>query len=81
MHTLILVTFGLIVGSLASLPRSQTFWDIILGMIGATAGGLIISSFGMPVPAGYGFYSFIVALMGAVMIIFIGRFLEEIPLS
>jgi uncharacterized membrane protein YeaQ/YmgE (transglycosylase-associated protein family) len=76
-----LIMFGGIVGWLASRTGKYFFWDIILGVLGAIIGGLAVSSFGLPPPIGYNLYSFIIALMGAVVIIFIGRYMEQISLN
>jgi len=47
--------------------------DIILGIIGGVVGGFIMNSFGQPGVTGFNFYSLIVAIVGAVVLIFIGR--------
>jgi len=47
--------------------------DIVLGIIGAFVGGFIMNFFGQPGVTGFNLYSLIVAMVGAVVLIFIGR--------
>jgi len=80
MDTFILMFFGAIVGWLVSKPRyTNKRWDIILGIVGALASSAIISSFGLPGATGYNLYTFLIAMMGAVTIIYIGRSLNRFP--
>jgi len=47
--------------------------DIILGIIGAFVGGVLLNVFGQPGVTGINLYSFIVAIAGAVLLIYLGR--------
>jgi uncharacterized membrane protein YeaQ/YmgE (transglycosylase-associated protein family) len=47
--------------------------DIILGIIGAFVGGALLNVFGQPGVTGFNIYSFIVAIIGAVVLIYLGR--------
>jgi uncharacterized membrane protein YeaQ/YmgE (transglycosylase-associated protein family) len=82
MNLLVLIVFGAIVGWLTSVIMGRNaqqgiIADIILGILGALAGGLIMDFFGAPGVTGFNLYSFIVALIGAVLLVLIGRALER----
>ena len=49
--------------------------DIILGIIGGFVGGLVMNFFGQSGVTGFNFYSLIVAVIGAVVLIVLGRVL------
>ena len=51
--------------------------DIILGVIGAFVGGFILNFFGQSGVTGFNIYSLIVAVIGAVVLIFLGRLLHK----
>jgi uncharacterized membrane protein YeaQ/YmgE (transglycosylase-associated protein family) len=51
--------------------------DIILGIIGAFLGGFIMNFFGQPGVTGFNIYSLIVAVIGAVVLIFLGRLIHK----
>jgi uncharacterized membrane protein YeaQ/YmgE (transglycosylase-associated protein family) len=52
--------------------------DILLGIIGSFIGGFIMNSLGQqPEIAGFNFYSLIIAVLGAVVLIFLGRLLHR----
>jgi uncharacterized membrane protein YeaQ/YmgE (transglycosylase-associated protein family) len=51
--------------------------DIILGVIGAFVGGFILNFFGQPGVTGFNIYSLIVAVIGAVVLIFLGRIVHK----
>lgn len=76
MDILIWIVFGAIVGIIADVVMStdhSILEDMILGIIGAFVGGFIFSSFGQPGVTGFNIYSLIVAVIGAIVLIFIGR--------
>lgn len=75
----ILMFFGAIVGWLISKPRYNRRWDIAMGTIGALASSSLVSAFGRSGATGYNGYSFIIAMVGAVLVIYIGRSLERFP--
>jgi len=80
MGLITMIILGGLAGWLASLVmHSQTgiLMDIILGIIGAIAGGFIMSFFGQPGITGFNLYSLVVAIVGAVILIWIGRFLTR----
>ncbi len=82
MNILIWIIFGAIAGWLASIVMKTnasqgTLGDILLGIIGAFVGGLIFNFFGAPGVSGFNAYSMIVAIVGAVVLIWLGRMLRR----
>jgi uncharacterized membrane protein YeaQ/YmgE (transglycosylase-associated protein family) len=45
--------------------------DIVLGIVGAVVGGFIFSAFGMRGVTGFNIYSMIVAVIGAIVLLWI----------
>ncbi|MDP1814551.1 MAG: GlsB/YeaQ/YmgE family stress response membrane protein [Leadbetterella sp.] len=76
MSILIWVIFGALVGWMASMVMGSSgglVWDIIIGIVGAVLGGWIMSFIGGSGVTGFNLYSFLVALLGAVILIAIVR--------
>ena len=78
MSLLIYVIFGGIVGWVASLIMKTDgsqgiFLNVIVGVIGAVLGSWIMSFLGEPGVSAFNLYSFIVALIGSVVLIAIVR--------
>lgn len=78
MELILWIVFGAIVGWLASVimktsGQQNLLLDIIVGIIGAVLGGWIMTLFGQPGVEGFNFYSFVVALVGAVVLLAIVR--------
>ena len=76
MDILIWIVFGAIAGYVASIIMKSghgVLEDIILGIIGAFVGGFIMNAFGQSGVTGFNIYSFIVAVIGAIVLIFLGR--------
>lgn len=76
MNILLWLIFGALAGWLASAiagSRSGLLINIILGIVGALIGGFIMSFFGFSPIDGFNLYSFIVAVIGALILIAIGR--------
>ena len=74
MSIILWIVFGAIVGWLASLimktnGQQNLLLDIIVGIVGAVLGGWIMSMFGGGGVEGFNVYSFIVALIGAVVLL------------
>jgi uncharacterized membrane protein YeaQ/YmgE (transglycosylase-associated protein family) len=67
------VILGLVAGFIASKLVNHTgegvFLDIILGVVGAVAGGWLFNAFGMPGVTGLNVYSLIVAVVGAAVLL------------
>jgi uncharacterized membrane protein YeaQ/YmgE (transglycosylase-associated protein family) len=80
MGLLLWIVFGAIVGWVASLimgSREGIVLDIVLGIVGSVVGGWIMSLFGSPGVTGFDLYSFIVAIIGAVVLIAIVRSVQR----
>jgi uncharacterized membrane protein YeaQ/YmgE (transglycosylase-associated protein family) len=76
MTILIWIIFGGLVGLAASMVmggKNGIIIDIIVGIIGASLGGWIMDYFGKTGVTGFNIYSFLVALLGAVVLIAIAR--------
>jgi len=76
------IVFWIILGGLAGWIASLIvksnqgiLADIVLGILGAIAGGFVISFFGQAGVTGLNIYSLIVAVFGAVILIWLGRLL------
>jgi uncharacterized membrane protein YeaQ/YmgE (transglycosylase-associated protein family) len=79
MSILIWIVFGALVGWVASMVMGTgggLIWDIVVGIIGAVLGGWLMSFFGEGGITGFNIYSFLVALLGAVVLIAITRALR-----
>ena len=79
MGIILWIVFGAIVGAAASMLMGSgdgLVMDIIIGIIGAVLGGWLMSFFGKSGVTGFNLYSFLVALLGAVVLIAIVRALR-----
>jgi len=69
------LVLGLIAGFIASRIVNKTgegLWlDIVLGVVGAELGGWLFSLFGMSRVTGLNLYSLLVAVVGAVILLFV----------
>jgi uncharacterized membrane protein YeaQ/YmgE (transglycosylase-associated protein family) len=82
MGIIIWIIFGAIVGFIASNIMGKgegLLWDIILGIVGAIIGGFIMNLFGYAGITGFNLYSTVVAVIGAIIVIYIGRALRQKP--
>jgi len=76
MGIIIWIVFGALVGWVASLMMGGgggLLWDILVGIVGAVIGGFLMSLIGQSGIGGFNFYSFLVALLGACVLIAIVR--------
>lgn len=76
MGVILWIVFGAFVGIVASMlmgNRDGLVMDIIIGILGAVLGGWLMSLFGKGGVTGFNLYSFLVALLGAVVLIAIVR--------
>jgi uncharacterized membrane protein YeaQ/YmgE (transglycosylase-associated protein family) len=81
MGILLFIVFGALVGWVASMIMGSgggLLWDIVIGIIGSILGGWIMSYFGGYSVTGFNLTSFIVALIGAVVLILIVRLLRRV---
>lgn len=72
METLILSTLGLITGSFVSRSSYKKRWDVTIGILGALAVGLLLSNGARHNP-----FSFFVIMAGSLLIIYVGRSLQN----
>lgn len=78
MGIILFIIFGAIAGWIASVvmktDSSQgTMMDIIMGIVGAVVGGFLMGIVGQSGVAGFNLYSLGVAVIGAIVVIYIGR--------
>ena len=72
MSILMWIIFGAITGWLASMIMGTSeglVLDIILGIVGASLGGWLMSFLGKSGVGGFNMYSFLVAILGAIVLI------------
>lgn len=81
MGILLWLLMGLIVGSVTGfLMRSSYPWyiDVLLGVVGAAVGGWLSTIFlGINLAAGFTLTSFITAIIGAVLVVTVVRFVSR----
>lgn len=69
------LVLGLIAGFIASKIVNHTgsgiIMDIVLGVVGALVGGFLFSIFGATGVSGFNIYSMIVAIVGAVVVLWV----------
>ncbi len=76
------IIFGAIAGWIASVimktnSRQGTVKDIVLGVVGAVVGGFLMGLVGQAGVTGFNIYSLVVAVIGAVVVIYIGRIMQN----
>ena len=80
MNFILWIVLGAAAGWLADILMASAHGmleDIILGIIGAFVGGFIFNLFGVPGVTGFNLYSLIVAVVGASVLIFLGRLIHR----
>ncbi len=80
MNILLWIVLGAAAGWITDMIMGSTHGvleDIILGIIGAFVGGFILNFFGQQGVTGFNFYSLIVAVVGAVALVFLGRLIHK----
>jgi uncharacterized membrane protein YeaQ/YmgE (transglycosylase-associated protein family) len=69
------IVLGLIAGFIASKIVNKSgegvLLDIILGIVGAIVGGALFNEFGAAGVTGFNLYSMVVAVVGAIVVLFI----------
>lgn len=78
MGILLWIIFGALSGWIASVimktdRQQDTGYDIVLGIVGSVVGGFLMGSVGQPGITGFNIQSLTVAVIGSVIVIFIGR--------
>jgi uncharacterized membrane protein YeaQ/YmgE (transglycosylase-associated protein family) len=81
MGILLWIIFGGLVGWVASMVmgtdgQQGIILNVVVGIIGAVIGGYIMSALGEGGVSGFNLYSFIVALVGAVVLIWIVKMIR-----
>jgi uncharacterized membrane protein YeaQ/YmgE (transglycosylase-associated protein family) len=81
MGIILWIIFGALVGWIASLimntdAQQGAGLNIIVGILGAVIGGWLMSAFGKGGVSGFNLYSFVVALIGAIVLIAIVKALR-----
>jgi len=80
MNIILWIILGGVAGWIADIIMASAHGvleDIILGIIGAFIGGLVFNMFGQPGVTGFNWYSLFVAIIGAVILIFLGRLIHR----
>lgn len=80
MDIILWIILGGLAGWIASMimktnARQGLFGDIIMGIVGAIAGGFLMGLFNQEGVTGFNLYSLLVAVLGAIVVIFVGRML------
>ena len=81
MGIILWIIFGALVGWIASAIMGTGYGviiDIVIGVVGAVIGGWLMSFFGSGGVTGFNFYSFLVAILGAVVLIAIVKALRRV---
>lgn len=81
MNIILWIVFGAIAGWVASLIMKTNasqgmLADIVLGIVGAVVGGFLMEIFGAAGVTGFNIYSLVVAILGASVVIGLGRALR-----
>ncbi len=76
------ILFGAAAGWMASVimktdSRQGTMKDIVMGVIGAVVGGFLMGLVGQEGVTGFNVYSFAVAVIGATIVIYVGRLMRS----
>ena len=66
---------GLVASKIINKSGEDFLLDVILGIVGALAGGWLFSTFGMADVSGLNLYSFVVAVVGAMVVLMAHHFL------
>jgi len=83
MGIILWIVFGALVGWIASIimktdSQQGIILDIVVGIVGASVGGWVMSFFGFGGVSGFNFYSFLVAILGAALLIALVRALRNL---
>ncbi len=78
MGIILWIIFGALAGWIASIAMNtnseqRTIADIFMGIIGALVGGFIMNLLGQSGVTGFNLYSLVVAVIGAMVVIYISR--------
>lgn len=84
MGIILWIIFGALVGWIASMimktdAQQGAFLNVVVGIIGALIGGFIMNAIGHAGVTGFNLYSFLVALVGAIVLIAIVKAVRRSP--
>lgn len=76
MNIILWIIFGALAGWIASIimgtdKRQGALMNIVVGIIGAFIGGFLMSLLGFPGVTGFDIYSLLVAILGAVVLVWL----------
>lgn len=80
MELILWIVLGAVAGWVASMimgSSNSLLTDIVLGIVGALAGGFIMNLFGQTGVTGLNWYSLFVAVLGAIVLIWLGRIFQR----
>jgi uncharacterized membrane protein YeaQ/YmgE (transglycosylase-associated protein family) len=82
MGIILWIIFGALAGWIASVimktdQNQNTGYDIILGIVGSVVGGFLMGTVGASGVTGFNVESLVVAVIGAIVVIFVGRKLRN----
>lgn len=82
MNILLWIIFGALAGWLSSVimktdSNQGTIMDIFMGVVGAMVGGFLMGLVGQSGVTGFNVYSLVVAVIGAVVVIYLGRVIKR----
>jgi len=82
MGIILWILFGAVAGWIASIimktdGSQNTMMDIVMGIVGAVVGGFIMNLFGQSGVTGLNLYSLVVAVVGASVVIYVGRMVRN----
>ena len=82
MNLILWIIFGAIAGWIASMiMRTNSgqglLMDVVMGVLGALLGGFIMDFFGQSGVTGFNLYSLLIAVLGAVVLIYVGRLFQK----
>jgi len=80
MNIILWIILGAVAGWLADIIMKSNhgmFEDIVLGIIGSFVGGFILNTLGQSGVTGFNLYSLGVSVVGAVILIFLGRMFHK----
>lgn len=83
MGIILWIVFGALVGWIASIimktdSQQGILLDVVVGIVGASVGGWVMSFLGFGGVSGFNFYSFLVAVLGAALLIALVRALRNL---
>ena len=80
MEIIVWIIFGALAGWAASSLMGTgggLVWDVVVGIVGAVIGGWIMSALGGAPVNGFNLYSFVVAILGACVLIYFVRIVRR----